>query len=187
MGPGLGRDAKTESLVREALDHFHGPLVLDADALDDRAYGGTAPRILTPHPGEMARLTGKPTAEIQKDRIGAARAICHGARLHAGIEGTTHTAGLPRWPRVDQPDRHARDGHRRLRRRAHGADRGLSGAVSQSADEAVGAAVYLHGLAGQLAARKLGEKPLIATDILQFLPRALESATEACAGVPDAL
>ena len=134
MGPGLGRDAETESLVRaKPWTISTDRMVLDADALDDRAYGGTAPRILTPHPGEMARLTGKPTAEIQKDRIGAARAYATARGVHAGAQGTTHTDRLPRRPRVDQPDRHARDGHRRHRRRAHGPDRGLSGAVSQSA------------------------------------------------------
>ena len=57
----------------------------------------------------------------------------------------------------------------------------------QQPDEAVAAAVYLHGLAGQLGARELGEKSLIATDILRYLPRAIERAMEACAGVPDAI
>jgi NAD(P)H-hydrate epimerase len=51
----------------------------------------------------------------------------------------------------------------------------------------VAAAVYLHGLAGQLGARELGEKSLIATDTLRYLPQAMECAMEACAGIPDAI
>jgi NAD(P)H-hydrate epimerase len=64
---------------------------------------------------------------------------------------------------------------------------GLLAQFPQQPDEAAAAAIYLHGLAGQLGARKLGEKPLIATDILRFLPRALAAATEECAGLPDAV
>src|SRR5207244_1554443 len=85
IGPGLGRN---EALVAKVLERFEGPVVVDADAL----LGGACfslpspigkPRILTPHPGEMARLTGQPTAEIQKDRVGCARAYAteHGVTL----------------------------------------------------------------------------------------------------------
>ena len=187
MGPGLGRDAKTESLVREALDHFHRPLVLDADALDDRAYGGTAPRILTPHPGEMARLTGKPTAEIQKDRIGAARAYATARGCTLVLKGQRTLLAFPDGRVWINPTGTPAMGTGGSGDVLTGLIAGFLAQFPSQLDEAVGAAVYLHGLAGQLGARKLGEKPLIATDILRFLPRALESATEACAGVPDAL
>src|SRR5439155_23103754 len=74
LGPGLGRGPEIESLVAHALEAFEQPMVLDADALVGKLESPLGRiRILTPHPGEMARLTGKTTAEIQKDRIGAAR------------------------------------------------------------------------------------------------------------------
>jgi NAD(P)H-hydrate repair Nnr-like enzyme with NAD(P)H-hydrate dehydratase domain len=67
----------------------------------------------------------------------------------------------------------------------------ISGFLAQfprQPDEAVAAAVYLHGLAGQMGARALGEKCLIATDILKYLPEAMKKcATEECANVPDSV
>ena len=62
-----------------------------------------------------------------------------------------------------------------------GIDRRLAGAVPGQPDQAVAAAVYLHGLAGEIGVRALGEKCLIATDILTYLPHAMEQ----CADVPD--
>jgi NAD(P)H-hydrate epimerase len=186
IGPGLGRDATTESLVHEALE-FHGPVVIDADALDDRKYDGSSPRILTPHPGEMGRLTGKPTAEIQKDRLCAARdyatsrgctVVLKGQRtLLAFADGRVwiNPTGTPAMGTGGSGDV------------LTGLIAGFLAQFPKEPEEAVAAAVYLHGLAGQLGARKLGEKPLIATDILRFLPQAIAAATEECAGLPDAV
>jgi ADP-dependent NAD(P)H-hydrate dehydratase / NAD(P)H-hydrate epimerase len=64
---------------------------------------------------------------------------------------------------------------------------GLLAQFPKQPEEAVAAAVYLHGLSGELGAGELGEKSLIATDLLRYLPRAIEQATEACAGLPDAV
>src|ERR1017187_6236627 len=80
MGPGLGRHPDIDMLVASATERFPQPMVLDADALTSQiaAGGGNGEsrvRVLTPHPGEMARLTGVSTAAILKDRVGAARAL----------------------------------------------------------------------------------------------------------------
>src|SRR5579864_4693057 len=77
IGPGLTTDPETVTLVRRALEEFRQPMVMDADALN--AVAGVAwsargrLRVLTPHPGEMARLAGSSTEEIQEDRVGEAR------------------------------------------------------------------------------------------------------------------
>ena len=92
-------------------------MVLDADALMPQAFDVAPPdgriRVLTPHPGEMARLTGKSTAEVQKDRIGAARAFATEHSVTLVLKGQRTADRLSRRPRLDQSDRHARDGHRR--------------------------------------------------------------------------
>jgi ADP-dependent NAD(P)H-hydrate dehydratase / NAD(P)H-hydrate epimerase len=187
IGPGLGRDARTESLVKEAIENFQGPVVLDADALDDRTYAGTAPRILTPHPGEMARLTGQPTAEIQKDRIGAARAYATRRQCTVVLKGQRTLLAFPDGRVWINPTGTPAMGTGGSGDVLTGLIAGLLAQFPQQPDEAVAAAVYLHGLAGQLGARELGEKSLIATDILRYLPQAIKASTEACAGVQDAI
>ncbi|HTX37596.1 MAG TPA: NAD(P)H-hydrate dehydratase [Bryobacteraceae bacterium] len=187
MGPGLGRDATTEKLVSDAIRDFHGPMVLDADALEDREYGGGAPCILTPHPGEMGRLTGKSTAEIQKDRIEAARgyATARGCTLVLKGQRTLLAFADGRvWINPTGTPAMGTGGSGDV---LTGLVAGFLAQFPKEPDEAVAAAVYLHGLAGELGARALGEKSLIATDILRYLPRALETAVEACAGLPDGI
>ena len=182
MGPGLGRDAKTEMLVREAIETFL-PLILDADALDDRKYGGDAPRILTPHPGEMARLTGKSTAEIQKDRIAAAReyaALRHCTLVLKGERTLIAFSDGRVWINPTGTPALGTGGSGDI---LTGLIAGMLSQFPKQPDQAVAAAVYLHGFAGELGARELGEKSLIATDILRFLPKAME----ACAHVSDAV
>ncbi len=79
IGPGLGLDAATGQLVQRLLRRSEIPMVIDADGLNHIAGENTlleqlkAPAVLTPHPGEMARLTGYSTARVQRDRIGCAR------------------------------------------------------------------------------------------------------------------
>ncbi len=82
LGPGIGLDEKTRALVVRLYQKISLPMVVDADALNILALqqnilanpGGD--RVLTPHPGEMSRLTGQTTTEIQKDRIAAALRLC---------------------------------------------------------------------------------------------------------------
>jgi len=187
MGPGLGRDSATDALVREAIQNFHGPVVLDADALDDRDYRGGDPRILTPHPGEMSRLTGKPAAEIQKDRITAARDYATARGCTVVLKGQRTLIAFSDGRVWINPTGTPAMG-------TGGAGDVLTGMVAgflaqfpRRPDEAAAAAIWLHGLAGQLGARELGEKSLIATDILHYLPKAIERALEACVGIPDSL
>jgi ADP-dependent NAD(P)H-hydrate dehydratase / NAD(P)H-hydrate epimerase len=187
MGPGLGRDAITEKLVREAIETFPGPVVLDADALDDREYGAPAPRVLTPHPGEMGRLTGKSTAEIQQDRIAAARAYATARRCTLVLKGQRSLLAFPDGRVWINPTGTPAMGTGGSGDVLTGLVAGFLSQFPNDPDQAVAAAVYLHGLAGQLGARDLGEKSLIATDILRYLPPAIAQATETCAALPDAL
>jgi NAD(P)H-hydrate epimerase len=181
MGPGLGRAPQIAAMVQALAGAFEGPMVLDADALVDQVRGVPSRiRILTPHPGEMARLTGKTTAEVQADRIGAARtyATQHGVTLV--LKGQRTVIAFPDgqvWINPTGTPAMGKGGSGDI---LTGMIAGLVAQFPERAGQAVAAAVYLHGLAGQLGAQALGEKCLLATDLLQYLPDAMEE----CADVP---
>ncbi len=155
--------------------------MLDADALlpgTDWQAEASRVRMLTPHPGEMSRLTGKPTAEIQKDRVATARefSTAHGVTLV--LKGQRTLIAFPDGRVWINPTGTPAMGTGGTGDILTGLIAGLLAQFPKRPAEAVAAAVYLHGLAGQIGARELGEKPFIATDILRYLPQAME----ACAG-----
>ena len=181
IGPGLGRAPHIAAMVLSLAQAFEGPMVLDADALVGQVNGAPARvRILTPHPGEMARLTGKTNAEVQADRIGTARTYAteHGVTLV--LKGQRTVIAFPDgrvWINPTGTPAMGKGGSGDI---LTGMIAGLVAQFPENADQAVAAAVYLHGLAGQLGAQALGEKCLLPTDLLLYLPDAMEE----CAQVP---
>jgi NAD(P)H-hydrate epimerase len=183
MGPGLGRSRRTEALVARTLEQFAQPIVLDADALVGHASGlpGRV-RVLTPHPGEMSRLTGKPATEIQNDRVGAARAFATDRHVTLVLKGQRTVIAFPDGRVWINPTGTPALGTGGSGDVLTGMIAGFLAQFPGEPDRAVAAAVYLHGLAGQIGVRALGEKCLIATDILQFLPDAMEECGEVSHG-----
>jgi NAD(P)H-hydrate epimerase len=196
MGPGLGRDAAVSQLVAGAAANFEQAMVLDADALvalpngrgsestsEPRPSGSGRIRVLTPHPGEMARLTGQTTVEIQQDRLTAARdyATTHGVTVV--LKGQRTLLAFPDGRVWINPTGTPAMGTGGTGDILTGLIAGFLAQFPQKPDEAVAAAVYLHGLAGEIGARALGEKCLIATDILQYLPAAMEECADVSHGV----
>jgi NAD(P)H-hydrate epimerase len=183
MGPGLGLEIG--SRVARTLDQFPHPMVLDADALVGQAIVSCGLpshiRVLTPHPGEMARLTGKTTAEIQNDRVGAARAFAMERQVTLVLKGQRTVIAFPDGRVWINPTGTPALGTGGSGDVLTGMIAGFLAQFPAQPDQAVAAAVYLHGLAGEIGARALGEKCLIATDILRYLPDAMEE----CADVSD--
>lgn len=179
VGPGLGRNPETAEVVRKTVNDCSLPLVLDADGLN--AFAGRMGemhvsdrvRVLTPHPGEMARLTGLKTAEIQKRRVETARefAVRYGVILV--LKGARTLIASP-------------DGRVRVNPTGNpgmatgGSGDCLTGLIAgllaqqteRPAAEVVAAAVYLHGLAGDLAVARFGEPSMIAGDLIEAIPEA---------------
>jgi ADP-dependent NAD(P)H-hydrate dehydratase / NAD(P)H-hydrate epimerase len=179
MGPGLGRAPHISAMVHALAQAFEGPMVLDADALVGKvAADPSRIRILTPHPGEMARLTGKSTAEIQADRIDAARSYATGHGVTLVLKGQRTVIAFPDGRVWINPTGTPAMGTGGTGDILTGMIAGLVAQFPERADQAVAAAVYLHGLAGQLGAKALGEKCLIATDLLQYLPDAMEECAD---------
>jgi len=181
IGPGLGHGNEVAGILAEAggLDQ---PVVLDADALmgAPKAPAG-AVRVMTPHPGEMSRLTGRTTAEVQADRIGAARSYASEHRVILVLKGQRTVIGFPDGQVWINPTGTPALGTGGTGDVLTGMIAGLLAQFPGRPGEAVAAAVYLHGLAGEIGARAVGEKSLIATDLFDYLPDAMED----CAAAPD--
>ena len=186
LGPGLGgtaqsaaRAAETLALVQQLLPGFEGSAVLDADGLNAAAQllagGRELPHpagelIVTPHPGEMARLTGLPAAQINADREGTARQYAQAWNAVVVLKGARTVVAAPDGRMLVNPT-----GNPGLARGGSGDV--LSGmtaallACGLPAFEAAACAVYLHGAAADRAAAEHGEYGMLPHDILPELGR----------------
>ena len=178
LGPGLSLDPETQSLIRELIRDVGKPMVVDADALTalaghlDALDGAPGPRLLTPHPGEMARMLGRAVAAVQADRIEVVRAVCARHRVWAVLKGAGSVIGSPDGRVFINPT-----GNPGMATGGSGdVLTGMAGAFLARGLEPLAAlqsAVYLHGLAGDLACARWGEEGLIAGDIIEAIPEAL--------------
>jgi NAD(P)H-hydrate epimerase len=191
LGPGISTDTEAVEFVRRIVPMLSVPLVLDADGLNafagklDLFKPGHAGAVLTPHPGEAARLLEIPTADIQKQRILHARELARRSQAVVVLKGHRTVCASP-------------DGRVFLNPTGNpGMATGGSGDVltgitagllAQFPDgdrlQLVAGAVYLHGLAGDRAASELGEMSLVATDITRYLGRAIAAVRSS---TPDEL
>jgi NAD(P)H-hydrate epimerase len=187
IGPGLGTQPETVAMVRRAVAEFAQPMVVDADALNALAgsdwSGAGKLRVLTPHPGEMARLCGKTIAEIGADRLAAARGLATERQVTVVLKGERTLIAFPDGRVWINPTGTPAMGTGGTGDILTGFVSGLLAQFRTQPDLAVAAAVYLHGLSGELGAAALGEKCLTATDLLRYLPAALEE----CARFPHRL
>lgn len=183
IGPGLGREPDIPALVSAAVAKFEQPMVIDADALIPGLHGKGKLRVMTPHPGEMARLTGKTTAEVQNDRIGVARSFAIQYGVVLVLKGQRTLLAFPDGQVWINPTGTPALGTGGTGDVLTGLISGFLAQFPDDSHSAVAAAVYLSGLAGEIGARELGEKSFIATDILRYLPQAMED----CADLSDRL
>jgi NAD(P)H-hydrate epimerase len=185
LGPGLGTESWSRALVRDTVRECKLPLVLDADALNvlsgsewDSKAGF---RVITPHPGEMARLLQRSIEEIQAERITSAKAYsaaCGAVVVLKGYRTVIAFADGRVWINPTGSPALAKGGTGDV---LTGLMAGMLAQWPNDREAAVLAAVYLHGLAGQRAARAGFEACVLATDILQFLPEAMRE----CSRVSD--
>lgn len=181
LGPGMGQDPDTVEFIRRVVVELRAPMVIDADGLNALAGHrliGNAPRILTPHPGEMSRLSGNTIAKIQADRIGTARGYAQEHGVHLVLKGNRSVIAAPdgrAWINPTGSPAMATGGTGDV---LTGMIAGLVAQFPDQLEAALLAAVWLHGRAGELGAAKLGEKSLIATDLFEFLPEAMREAAD---------
>jgi hydroxyethylthiazole kinase-like uncharacterized protein yjeF len=190
IGPGLGTEGTTPEFVRGFVERVTLPMVIDADALNaiagrtsllrdvvKRAEANGKPRtiVLTPHPGEMARLVGMTVKEVEADRIGLARRFAteHGVTLvlkgwrtliaHPDGRIAVNTTGNPSMAKGGSGDI------------LTGIVAAMLAQYPEDVARAVEAAVFLHGLAGDFAMLAQDEHTVLATDTVAHLWRAFKS------------
>lgn len=177
IGCGLSVCDDTKTLVNSFLENYTKPLVLDADALNcvaenpDILKKAKAPIIITPHPGEMARLVRSTPKEVNQNRAEIAADFAK----RYGVVTVLKGAGTI----IASPDGRVminRTGNSGMATGGSGdALAGMTGSLSaQGAKpfDAAAAAVYLHGLAGDIAAEKLGRISMLPTDLINEIPQA---------------
>jgi ADP-dependent NAD(P)H-hydrate dehydratase / NAD(P)H-hydrate epimerase len=178
VGPGIGTYHETRDLIFRLISKLDKPAVFDADALNILSKDPTqlknhpAPLVISPHPGEMARLTGKTIAEIQKDRINIALQFAQEYNLVCILKGAPSVIAAPSGQAWINPT-----GNEGMATAGSGdVLTGIIGGFLAQGMIDIDAAVlgcYVHGLAGDLACDEYGARGMIAGDILAMLPEAL--------------
>jgi NAD(P)H-hydrate epimerase len=186
LGPGLSLHPETQELARALIREVERPMVVDADALSalaghlDLLRGAAGPRALTPHPGEMARMLGTAVEVVQADRLETTRRASREHGVALALKGAGTVVG-------------GADGHVTINPTGNpGMAKGGSGDVLTGivgallareieVTAALRAGCYLHGLAGDVAARARGEHAMIASDIIESLPAALRALLDGAA------
>lgn len=180
LGPGISTHASTAELVLQLLPRVDVPIVIDADGLNIlarkpevlKSIGG--PLVLTPHPGEFARLLGISARQVVAEKLELTTRFAQEHGVYLVLKGYRTLTAAPDGRIFINPT-----GNPGLA--TGGSGDVLSGMlvsmIIQEDDilEAILAAVFIHGLSGDLATRRFGEKPLVAGNIITYLPAAIKT------------
>jgi hydroxyethylthiazole kinase-like uncharacterized protein yjeF len=184
VGPGIGRDERARELIRIVLGvGLVCPLVLDADALNvlegepERVRAHRGPLVITPHPGEAGRLLGRSVPRDAEGRVRAARELWERTGAVVCLKGrhTVVLQGDERFVNESGNAGMATAGAGDVLTGILGAYTALCAAGEHpgwTAFEAAASAVHVHGLAGDLAAERVGRRGMIASDLIEALPLA---------------
>lgn len=179
MGPGMGQNLSTKSFVRRVAEDFNGPLVIDADGLNligsdsEIVAKRSAPTILTPHPGEMARLLGVSSEAVQSDRLTTAKSYARDTGAVVVLKGAGTVIATPEGYSYINPT-----GNHGLA--SGGTGDVLSGMIAgfmaqgATAVNSAIAGVYIHGRLADVYAETKDPRSLIAGDLLELLPTVLK-------------
>ena len=183
IGPGLSTHHETAQVVRNLIQRLTIPAVIDADGLNalvgflDILKRVNASIILTPHPGEMGRLLGISSGDVQRDRIAIATAFALKHKVTVVLKGAATVVATPHgWVFVNSTGNPGMA--------SGGTGDVLTGMIGSflaqgyTASQAACLGVYLHGLAGDLAARDKGDAGMIAGDLIEKIPEAIKEVAE---------
>ena len=173
IGPGLGQSEGTKSVLQAVLNNFTGPVIIDADGITmlsahkDILRGRTSPTIITPHPGEFRRL-----ADLGEDRVNAAVSLArdldvvvllkgHNSVITDGNQCFVNTTGNPGMATGGSGDVLAGM---------------IAGLIGQGIDPllATAAGAWIHGAAGDICAKEIGQYGMLPTDMLEVIPRLMK-------------
>ena len=183
IGPGLSLDEQTQTLVRDLVERLPVPVLLDGDGITAVAgfhegiVGRHAPTILTPHLGEMSRLTGKNLEEIRENRMGILRDTAAALKAEIVLKGAHSLVGSDDgkiWLNLSGNPGMATAGSGDVLTGCIGAMVGRGMPLKDAAKTGV----FLHGLSGDLAAAEKGEDGVTAGDLMAMLPLAVKTFRE---------
>jgi len=181
IGPAIGTEAQTRIFVNSFVKKANIPIIIDADGLGvldlNSLQGRRHATILTPHPGEMSRLTGKITKEIQENRIAFASSFAKQTGTIVVLKGRGTIV-------ADSSGQIAINPTGNAGMATAGMGDALTGIIASfiaqgmSAMDACMAAVYVHGLAGDLAEKEHTERALITSDVIKCIGRAIKQISD---------
>jgi NAD(P)H-hydrate epimerase len=178
MGPGVSLDDETSALVRELAGRIAKPLLVDGDGITALCTDLSCiarrgfPTVLTPHPGEMSRLTGRTVACIEQDRIPVLREACRALNASIVLKGAHSLIGHPDGRVIVNLSGNPGMATAGSGDVLTGAAAAMSG-LGLGVQEALEAGVFIHGAAGDLASSAKGPDGITARDIMEALPEAV--------------
>jgi NAD(P)H-hydrate epimerase len=183
IGPGISTHPSTSKLICDLIRNINIPMVIDADGLNILASNPEVLKnlknetVLTPHPGEFARLLKKTTKEILGNKIEYARNFANEYGVYLVLKGYRTLIATPEGNVFVNPT-----GNPGMATAGSGDVLSgiLGGLIVQHKDflEAILAGIYLHGLSGDIAIPKIGERSLVAGDLIKYLSKAVKSLEE---------
>jgi NAD(P)H-hydrate epimerase len=185
IGPGISGNPQTSEMVRELVANLRVAMVVDADGLNafdgrtDELNGKGRTLVITPHPGEMARLAGMTIPDVQKDRLGVARKFAREHELIVVLKGHRTLVVRPdgeAWVNTTGNPGMSTGGTGDI---LTGMVAGMIAQHPKDVFAATMAAVHLHGLAGDVMRESVGEQSLVATDLMLGLPEAFRRTRKA--------
>lgn len=183
IGPGIGINPETKTLVQRLLQESKKPMVIDADGLNcligctEILKNFEKPIVLTPHPGEMSRLMGTTAADVQKDRIHCARDFAEKFNVHVVLKGARTVVAHPDGKVFINPTGNPGMASGGMGDVLTGV---IAGFIAQghSPELAAHAGVYLHGAAADSLAKNKGPFGYLATDVMNILPEAIKTLSD---------
>lgn len=181
IGPAIGTHDETRAFERDLIALTNMPMVIDADGLNNldlkQIVTKKVPAVLTPHPAEFGRLVGMKTDDVQRDRLEQSRKLARSNHVICVLKGYRTITALPNGAAYINPTGGPAMASAGMGDALTGA---IAGFIAQGIDPAMAAVigVYCHGLAGDMAAREIGDRGVVASDVIKRLPAAIREATE---------
>jgi NAD(P)H-hydrate epimerase len=183
IGPGLGTAKSTQNLVRKIVQTSSVPVVIDADGLNSLVghleclKKAKISVVMTPHPGEMARLVGTTASMVQQDRITVARDFATTCQVHLVLKGARTIVAHPDGTVWVNPTGNPGMASGGMGDVLTGI---IAGLIVQGSfvNEAVNAGVYLHGSAADSLAHSLGPVGFLASDLMEILPEQMKGLAQ---------